>query len=164
MPETEPEPADETDPVSLADPRSLVGTWSFHRTIEDRRGTAHGGAGDDVAVAGLLALTLVAPDRVDWEERGTWHRATGPVDVRRGLRVARRGAGWWVLFEDGRDFHPWVPDEPVLHDCRPDTYCGLVTGTTRGWSVRWDVTGPEKDYVMRTRLRPASPGVGGHGP
>ena len=146
------------DPLSdllsgpLADPRALVGRWALHRTIDDRRGDLGG------VVEGVLELSDLGPDRLGWEERATWHRPGAEVAVRRGLRLERREGGWWVLFEDGRDFHPWVPGEPVLHDCRPDT------GSPADWSVWWEVTGPAKDYVMRTRLRPASPGDGVHGP
>ncbi|KQT94591.1 hypothetical protein ASG49_06990 [Marmoricola sp. Leaf446] len=135
----------------LADPRRLLGGWVLERTIEDRRGDLGG------VVTGRLELVEEAPDRLRWEERATWQRPGGEVAVRRTLRVVRRDAGWWVLFEDGRDFHPWRTGVQVVHDCRPDTYRGLVTGSPDSWSVTWEVTGPAKDYLMRTRLRPAAP-------
>ena len=61
-------------------------------------------------------------------------------------------AGWWMRFDDGRDFHPWTPGEQVVHPCAPDTYCGVVAGSPERWTVQWDVTGPRKDYTMRTVL------------
>ncbi|WP_445255691.1 DUF6314 family protein [Nocardioides aurantiacus] len=134
----------------LADPCDLVGTWMLSRTIEDRRG------GPDGRVEGRLELVLESPDRVAWREHGTWHRPDGDVEVQRTLGVVRRDGGWWVVFADGRDFHPWAPGEEVVHDCRPDTYRGVVTGTSVAWSVTWEVTGPAKDYRMETRLRPLS--------
>ncbi len=134
----------------LDDPRDLLGSWDLSRTIEDRLGDLGG------VVEGRLELTETGPDRLRWEERATWHRPTGDVAVRRGLWVVRRAAGWWVLFEDGREFHPWAPGSEVVHDCRPDTYRGTVTGSPTDWSVTWEVTGPAKDYLMLTRLRPAA--------
>ncbi|ROR90655.1 DUF6314 family protein [Nocardioides aurantiacus] len=142
----------------LADPRLLLGGWLLERTIEDRRGDLDG------VVEGRLELAEEAPDRLRWEERATWLRPGGEVPVTRTLRVVRRGEGWWVLFEDGRDFHPWSPGDAVVHDCRSDTYRGVVTGSPASWSVTWEVTGPAKDYVMHTRLRPARPGEGTSGP
>lgn len=141
-------PAEPTGP--LTDPRVLVGTWQLSRTIQDRLGDLGG------LVEGHLELTKEDPERLRWEEQGTWRRPTGDVAVRRGLLVVRRATGWWVLFEDGREFHPWAPGVPVVHDCRPDTYRGTVTGSPAGWSVTWEVTGPAKDYLMLTRLRPAA--------
>jgi hypothetical protein len=92
-----------------------------------------------------------------WAEAGRWHHPTGDVDVRRELWLALdEEACWWVRFDDGRDFHPWSPGEEVVHPCAPDTYRGLVTGTAHAWQVRWEVSGPRKDYTMTTRLtRPA---------
>lgn len=141
-----------SEDTGLADPSALCGRWAFERTIEDRRGDLGG------LVDGTLELVEEQPGRLRWEERGTWRRSTGDVEVRRGLRVVRRTTGWWVLFEDGRDFHPWSPGAEVVHDCRPDTYRGLVTGSVRDWTVTWEVSGPAKDYLMRTRLRPATTG------
>jgi uncharacterized protein DUF6314 len=129
-------------------PESLLGSWSLTRTIEDRR--LH----EDSALDGVLELTEEFPGRIRWEERGTWHRPGGVVEVRRGLRLERSDRGWWVLFEDGRDFHPWAPGERVVHECAPDTYRGEVDGTPERWTVTWEATGPEKDYTMTTVLVP----------
>jgi hypothetical protein len=137
--------------TTLDDPRDLVGTWSLQRVVEDHL------LGEVSRIDGELVLTREGPDLVVWEERGTWHRADGDVDVRRGLRLVRTGDGWWVRFEDGRDFHPWAPGEQVVHDCAPDTYRGTVTGATDGWTVVWEATGPAKDYRMTTRLSRPNP-------
>lgn len=136
----------------LADPTSLLGTWQLTRVIEDRRL-------DDVShLDGSLELASEGPDLVTWEERATWHRPAGDVAVRRGLRLQRTGDGWWVRFEDGRDFHPWRPGEQVEHDCTPDLYRGTVRGTTDRWTVVWEASGPEKDYRMTTTLTPGTAG------
>ncbi|GAB3667976.1 hypothetical protein GCM10027596_37900 [Nocardioides korecus] len=166
------EPPDPTGPPDpgpaggdggLGDPTVLLGTWVLRREIEDRR------AGERHRVEGVLELTADGPGRIRWSESGVWHHPAGDVDVRRELRLERAeeagvedGGGWWVRFEDGRDFHPWRPEQEVVHPCAPDTYRGLVTGTASAWTVTWDVAGPAKDHTLRTRLtRPADvPGTG----
>ena len=132
----------------LADPHALVGTWRLSRVIEDRL------TGASSVVDGQLSLTEISPDRLRWEEEGRWHRPDGDVAVRRGLWLVRDEAtgAWWVRFEDERDFHPWRPEEPVVHPCAPDTYRGTVRGTPERWTVEWVVTGPAKDYTMSTEL------------
>ena len=134
--------------ASLADPELLLGRWRMSRVVEDRRQATRS------TVSGWLDLTRTADDRIHWAESGRWHRPDADVEVRRALWLVHQERGWWVLFEDGRDFHPWVPGDPVVHDCRPDTYGGLVTGTPERWTIRWDVSGPEKDYTMTTVLTP----------
>ena len=130
----------------VTDPMQLLGTWTLARVVEDHL------LGEVSHVDGSLELTARGVDLVLWEERATWHRADGDVPVRRGLRLERTDDGWWVRFEDGRDFHPWRPGAEVVHDCAPDTYRGTVTGTSEGWSVVWEATGPRKEYRMTTRL------------
>jgi hypothetical protein len=41
----------------------------------------------------------------------------------------------------------------VVHVCTPDLYRGtFVTAPSEDeWTLRWQVTGPRKDYVMTTR-------------
>ncbi len=137
----------------LADPRTLLGSWHLARLVEDRL------AGAESRVEGRLELGTVAPGCLRWQETGRWHQASGEVDVRRGLWIVEESGAWWVRFEDGRDFHPWVPGDEVVHPCGADTYRGMVSGTPSRWSVRWEVSGPGKDYTMTTVLSPS-----GHGP
>ncbi len=137
-----------TGSISLSDPATLIGSWRLDRLIDDRL------SGSTSHIEGRLSLAPVSPDRIRWEEQGRWHQAGGDVDVRRGLWLVRdRGTdAWWVRFDDDREFHPWAPDEHVVHPCGADTYRGIVSGTPDRWTVQWDVTGPRKDYVMTTRL------------
>ena len=135
--------------MELTDPAALIGTWRLRREVDDRR--------LDVTsrVTGTLTLTRAGEDRIRWVEEGRWRQDTGVVDVRRALWVVRTDAdGWWVRFDDGRDFHPWRPGGPVVHPCAPDTYRGTVTGSASRWSITWEVTGPAKDYRMVTELTP----------
>jgi len=133
---------------ALDDPRSLLGRWRIERVVDDRR------TGEQHAVDGVLELTEV-DGGLRWEEQMVWHRPEGDVDVRRGLRLVATDDGWWVRFEDGRDFHPWRPGEQVVHPCAPDTYAGAVSGDLCRWSVTWHASGPAKDYTMTSVLTPA---------
>lgn len=132
-----------------ADPAELAGAWQLARVIEDRL------AGERTRVTGTLTLTATAPGELRWEEAGLWSRAAGVVEVRRDLLVRSEPDGWWVLFADGRRFHPWTPGVDVVHPCGRDTYRGTVSGTPERWQVRWDAHGPAKDYTMTSVLTPA---------
>jgi hypothetical protein len=133
---------------ALSDPTTLVGDWTLARSIDDRL------TGQQSRIDGTLSLGVVSPGRIRWEEQGRWHQPHADIDVRRGLWVVRdeEAGAWWVRFDDDRDFHPWTPDEPVVHPCGADTYRGLVRGTPDRWTIEWEVTGPAKDYSMTTEL------------
>ncbi len=143
------------DPTDdAADPRTLLGQWRLQRYVEDRLGPAR-------TVVGTLSLEADGTDRIRWREVGTMSWVDGETEVSRELTLVREpdGAGWTVHFADGRVFHPWRPGRQVHHPCGSDDYRGLVEvdprdvhGAPTGWSVRWDVTGPAKDYTMTTRL------------
>ncbi|WP_127480190.1 DUF6314 family protein [Nocardioides pantholopis] len=127
-------------------PTDLLGTWTLEREVDDRLG------GEVRRVTGSASLARLADDHVRWTEEGVMTWSGGSVEVGRTLDVVRRGdEGWWVLFSDGRDFHPWSVGSEVDHPCGADHYRGLVTGDARAWTVTWRTTGPHKDYVMVTR-------------
>jgi hypothetical protein len=131
----------------VLEPTALVGAWTMARTIDDRH------AGERATVDGTSELSLLDDGRIRWAERGTLHRDAGDIPVSRVLFVEARDTGWWVTFDDGRDFHPWAPGDEVVHPCAPDTYVGRIDadGTDR-WTVEWRVSGPAKDYRMTTTL------------
>lgn len=140
---------------TAVDPRVLLGTWSFTRTVEDRlaRGV--------VEVAGTTTLTEEGAS-IRWAEEGLMRRGDLELPVSRVLHLVPEADSWRVIFEDGRDFHPWQPGGEVVHLCGADTYRGVVEVAPTGagesadeWSVIWRVAGPAKDYVMVTRLRRA---------
>lgn len=154
---------------SLSEPETLGGSWRLSRVIEDRSRRTRS------RIDGRLTLTVVSPGLISWQEQARWHQPDGEIDVRRALWLVRIDdtASWWVRFEDERDFHPWLPGEPVTHPCGADTYRGFVSGTPERWTVEWDVTGPAKSYSMSTELtrevwvtacaarpRPATPAAG----
>lgn len=128
------------------DPTHLLGSWRFDREIEDRL------AGETTRIEGRAEFSVVDDGRIRWHESGEWARPTGTVPVQRTLWIEPRTEGWFVTFEDRRDFHPWTTDHDVEHPCGRDTYVGTVTpGADREhWSLEWLCTGPEKDYTMRT--------------
>ncbi|MBC7633475.1 DUF6314 family protein [Aeromicrobium sp.] len=135
-------------PTSL-DPLSLTGTWELARVIDDH-------LADEVSrVEGSTGLTVEDDGRIRWVENGTLSRRGVELPVSRVLFLQRRGErGWFVTFEDGRDFHPWQPGHAVEHRCAPDHYVGLVEAADGGaWRVTWRVTGPRKDYTMTSTLR-----------
>lgn len=128
-------------------PRDLLGTWTLARTIDDRL------AGEQLTVDGETVLTDEPDGRVRWAESGTLHRRGADLPVTRVLFVEPRDDGWFVTFDDGRDFHPWSPDERVVHPCGADTYAGRVTPVDDDhWAVEWQVSGPAKDYTMVSDL------------
>lgn len=129
-------------------PTAVLGHWRFDRWIHDRR------AAEELIVSGTLELVPESADRIGWHETGHLELAGTRVPVWRNYAIERRADGWMVTFEDGRDFHPWDPTGEVVHPCADDTYRGAydLSGLPDRWSMRWDVTGPLKDYSMLTEL------------
>lgn len=129
-------------------PLRLVGTWNLDREVVHADGARY-------TVSGRATLRREDDDRVRWDERGTmrWEAGSAPVSRTQFLVRAPGAASWRVVFEDGRDFHPWTPGR-VEHACGRDLYRGDVDvpdGPTTSWELTWHVTGPEKDYDMHTR-------------
>lgn len=117
-------------------PLAVLGTWRLDRTITDRF------ADETLAVTGVLVVTQEHEDRLRWREDGTLVRAGRQVPVWREHLLVWRDDGWMLTFDDGRDVHPWSPDETVVHPCAADTYRGTydlgVTGQKVGaWSLTW---------------------------
>lgn len=150
-------PAFRTVYGGAVDPLLLVGTWDFRREIHDHLD------GAEYTVRGVAELAPEGDGRVRWAEHGTLSRATGSTPVWRTLFLVP--SPWRVTFEDGRDFHPWTAGA-VEHLCGRDLYRGGVEvpaepapsadPSREPWELHWRVTGPEKDYTMRTTYsRPA---------
>jgi hypothetical protein len=139
--------------VTAVDPTTLTGHWTLSRTIDDRHGR------EQLSVDGVTDLVLADDGRVRWSESGVLHRRGLDSPVSRVLFVEQRDDGWWVTFDDGRDFHPWCAGSEVVHPCGADTYVGRIDVLdTDRWAVEWQVSGPAKDYTMRSTLtRSATP-------
>ena len=131
---------------SLVAPTELLGSWRLERRLADRTTDTIG------RVTGTLRLSRL-DDQVSWSERGVLSWAGRTMEVYRELRIRPEGAGWMVCFTDGREFHPWLPGESVLHPCRADRYTGLVLvdRDRRRLRVGWDVVGPAKHQRILTR-------------
>lgn len=144
------------------DPHVLTGTWELVRAIDDR---VTGTAG---TVTGTTQIVVEDEDRLRWWETGVMDWQGRQVPITRVLHLVRRrlpdrpaGGAWFVTFDDGRDFHPWVNGERVEHSCGADLYRGQIDVDTQGgglqrWTVVWDVTGPAKDYRLVSVLTRAT--------
>jgi Family of unknown function (DUF6314) len=137
-------------PAPEVAPTELLGVWDLARRIVDR--SVGGGAPQFGRVVGTLTLAVDGDD-VTWCEAGTLTWSGQDLPVRRLLVVRREADGWIVCFDDGRPFHPWSPGTPVVHQCPPDTYRGVVDVAADRSSLRilWDVAGPGKDRHLYTR-------------
>lgn len=128
------------------------GRWTLSRRIEDRL------AGTEAQFAGEAVLRPV-PEGLSYREEGLLRLAGGPA-----LTAARnylwREAGGRIVVDhgDGRPFHAFDPADPVArHWCDPDDYrVRYDFGNWPVWHAEWVVTGPRKDYTMRSDYRPAA--------
>ncbi len=129
--------------------RDFEGRWRLTRQIDDARGpdatftgTAvfspdSGGRGLELVEQGQLVLQ--GQGAFQAERRYLWQQDDACVAV---------------FFADGRDFHRFDPQggqAQAAHWCDPDTY--EVQYDFTGWpvwQVQWRVTGPRKDYMMRS--------------
>ena len=130
----------------------FLGEWTLSRRIDDRLTGRSGmfegmarftAAGDDIAIydeSGLLQLGD-AP-ALTAERRYLWQFEAEVVTVR---------------YADGRDFyrfHPAGRGVEVVHECDPDTYRVIHDFTAwPRWQAIWSVTGPRKDYRLRSAWR-----------
>lgn len=130
------------------------GRWRIARVIEDRtlgrsgafEGEARlapGSGGLIYDEAGLLRYPGATPLRA--ERRYFWTQA---------------GASIAVCFEDGRPFHVIAGGQTrpgATHECAPDTYrVAYDFANWPDWTAEWTVTGPRKDYTMRSAYAPLS--------
>lgn len=134
--------------MKLAD---FEGRWTVARQIENA-------VGPDAVFTGRV---LFEPG-----EGGLVHREEGQItfDGQTAMTATRvyvwraAAAGVDVFFDDGRYFHHIADGKNPSdrHDCVPDVYDVAYdfSGWPR-WSSVWRVTGPRKDYVMRTRFERA---------
>jgi hypothetical protein len=136
--------------VDLGHPLAfLVGSWRTRRDLLDR---STGTAGSFV---GTTTFTSDGEGLL-WEERGTvsWPHFEGPASRSYAVRAA--GPAMTLHFPDGRllcrlDLRTGEARDE--HDCFPDTYRVTFRVTTRETiEYSWDVTGPDKDILLRTAL------------
>ena len=129
------------------------GVWLLSRRIDDRRADAKGqfegravlsrdGAGLTYDETGLLTFGAAAP--LTATRRYLWRPDGGLVAV---------------FFADGRPFHSFDPADTAPeahHPCAPDTYrVRYDFARWPEWSADWQVSGPRKEYRMRSSYRRA---------
>ncbi|EYD77069.1 hypothetical protein Rumeso_01328 [Rubellimicrobium mesophilum DSM 19309] len=135
--------------LTLAD---FAGTWRLHRTIEDHLGPP----GRFEGVASLRP----EGDGLRYREDGVLRLGDGPA------MAAHRDYLWHhagdlieVRFPDGRPFHAFRPEgcaPGTDHPCGLDLYRVTYDVTAwPAWGTEWVVTGPAKDYRMRSAYRRA---------
>lgn len=133
---------------------AFAGRWMLERVIDDAK------AGERLTAEGHV---LFSPD-----DAGLVYDETSEMTLGDGRRLSGTRRYLWqpqpeggiaVRFEDGRLFHRIAPQGLIQedrHDCPPDLYAGAYDFT--GWPefrVRWQVSGPRKDYRMVTVYRRA---------
>ena len=132
----------------------FAGHWTLTRQIEDRT------AGPNGQFVGTAVFEAIADATLRYTETGTLQLGQGPS------MTAERSYLWEfaadrvdVFFDDGRDFHHFVPDgvsEGSNHPCGEDFYTVTYDFTVwPNWVATWTVTGPRKDYTSVTRYQPA---------
>ena len=131
--------------VVLAD---FAGLWRLERRIEDRLGQPGRFSG--------VARFSRDGDGLRLTEEGRLDLGTASFKATRVYLWQADGADIVVRFEDGRDFHRFTPAGAAesAHWCDPDDY--RVTYDFARWPIwtsEWRVTGPRKDYVMRSTYR-----------
>ncbi|MHC0053140.1 DUF6314 family protein [Actibacterium sp. D379-3] len=126
---------------------AFAGEWIIRRDIEDAR------AGGRTRFEGRALLT---PDGAGlrYDEEGLL-QVPGQPAMAASRRYLWRPAenGIVLFFADGRPFHVIGPGQApqATHHCDPDLYqVSYDFGHWPGWQATWRVTGPRKDYVMRS--------------
>jgi hypothetical protein len=126
----------------------FVGRWSFTRIIEDRRD------GHQLKATGFAEISAVDDLSLTWLESGELFWEGAQIAVGRRLKIlssAERPTEWWVVFPDGRRFHPFALGKELIHACGDDLYRGRITlRQAMAWEMLWEAVGPFKDYSSTT--------------
>ncbi len=129
----------------------FTGRWRLSRQITDARGP-------DATFTGTATFTPDAQGLHLHEAGELRLHGQGAFQAERIYIWQQAGAEIAVFFADGRDFHRFDPNRAKVtadHWCDPDTYKVRYDFTDWPlWQAEWRVTGPRKDYVMRTQYRP----------
>jgi len=138
----------------------LSGDWLVDRAITDRRSGQHG-----VFEGRARFRPAGSGHSLEFTEDGELQFGCHRGPARRSLRYAARPDGSAdVRFADGRDFYRMDLRSGTCaadHPCRADRYHVRVTllGPDR-FAETWQVTGPDKDYEMRTTYRRTAAAAG----
>ncbi|MEM6587252.1 MAG: DUF6314 family protein [Pseudomonadota bacterium] len=133
-------------------PRGLMdfeGTWRITRTIDDRLGPPGRFKG--------AAQFTPNEDGLRYSETGQLTLGEGPsFSATRTYLWRADGPLIEVLFPDTSPFHRFDPNAGGAgerHYCDPDIYDVIYDFSDwPHWATTWTVTGPRKDYTMRTQF------------
>ncbi|MEO1344489.1 MAG: DUF6314 family protein [Pseudomonadota bacterium] len=133
-------------------PRGLMdfaGDWRVTRVIEDRLGPPG-------QFEGTAALTPDGPGLTYTEKGRLTLGSAPPMQAERSYLWREESDLIQVLFDDARPFHRFDPNlggAGERHYCDPDIYDVVYAlDDWPNWSSSWTVTGPRKDYTMRTQF------------
>lgn len=126
------------------------GRWRLERRIENALGPEAAFDGEAVFAGDAAELVLTEAGRLALAGQGAFQ-------AERRYLWRPDGAGIATFFEDGRAFHRFDPALDVVeaaHWCDPDTYKVRYDFSAWPlWRAEWRVTGPHKDYLMRSVYR-----------
>ncbi|MEM1384590.1 MAG: DUF6314 family protein [Pseudomonadota bacterium] len=140
--------------MDVATQSYFQGVWQMVRIIEDV---------PDGVIGEFWGDAVFSPDG-----EGLSCREAGVLRFRGSDYHAERTSLWRfpdnrveVRYADGREFHDFDPSEPeATHLCEPDRYEVAYDFEATHFISRWQVKGPQKNYLMTTVYRRA-PGTGG---
>ena len=123
------------------------GNWALERQVSNA-------IGPDAVFAGHARFVPDEEGLILTEEGRMTIEGQVPMQGVRRYLWRQEGADIVVLFDDGRYFHRFPPDgtPEAGHDCAPDVYKVAYDFTAWPvWTARWQVVGPRKDYLMKSR-------------
>ena len=133
-------------------PSDFLRPWRVTRLIDDRL------SGQEGRFDGT-AVFLPEGEGLRYREEGVLRLGAGPpLAAHRDTLWRWEGGEVAVLFPDGRPFHRFRPEGEAPgteHPCGRDLY-RVIYGFAAWprWEARWTVTGPAKDYRMRSSYEP----------
>ena len=130
----------------------FLGTWALSRRIDDRL------AGQSGVFEGMARFTPDGPDAAIYDESGLLRLGDAPPMTAERRYLWQFGAETVIVrHADGRDFFRFTPGgrgAEIVHVCDPDTYRVIHDFTVwPRWQAIWTVTGPRKDYRLRSAWR-----------
>ncbi|WP_296417335.1 DUF6314 family protein [Pseudooctadecabacter sp.] len=123
------------------------GGYTVSRRIEDRL------TGAETTFEGTATITADGPGAI-YRETGALQMGSGTFTAERSYLWRPAGARIEVAFADGQPFHDFDPEhggQATEHLCGADMYRGGYDFSEwTCWSLRWDVSGPRKEYTSVT--------------
>jgi len=136
----------------ILSPKDFEGRWRLSRRIDDRL------AGQEGILSGHVSFSNAGQNRLAYDEAGELRLGRSPaMQTKRRYLWRFEASDVVVTFEDGSDFHRFVPQGAVAgtdHPCGDDFY--TVAYDFRrwpSWSAVWTVLGPRKDYTSTSHYQ-----------